>query len=569
MDYTSLLTIADVQHLALVKWCWFLFVAGGLVLWWRRAPAWIWPLWLGITSALSYGILVDGLPMMFWGLKADEVTIGAMYLRFAHNIGADFGYAHLPPFYPALFFQIFGTFGGWLGWNGVKIAKFASAISLLAIPSALYWVQAKYWLRRQIAHAPGPLAWLLSALLLGGVFLDWDALITKPYEAVASLGVILWTVFLVLDATTNRWPRWHTIRYGVAGGILFLTFYFWFFLAAIGIGLHNVFGPKIAGRLYRRYIVVAAIVLGIGALYWLPLAISYHRFGSENWQLGFLHLPWLATYGLQLEFSVRGLLMLVGFVTLLLARRQPYMKILLSLWAAGYIWQFMGLTTISIWAAPLQESKGFDFFSNFVLLLAASYGLERAWFWVKSQWPQTSGQAVGLLALILLSPQLLFGRFADQPNVQATRVEAREADKGVGALAEWFLANDPEGEKVTLLPGIPQLPALVPVNQFLYPNQHNSHPAARWSERALILEQMASATSSTALAHIADTNYFGAITRVVCYNTATTTCPMYFYVDNFPHEGTERVITLPAKFFKEPEWKKAYESSQFIVFERR
>lgn len=569
MDQTALLTIGDVQHLALVKWCWFVFVGGGLVLWWRRVPGWVWPLWLGVMTALAYWILVDGLPMMFWGLKADEVTIGAMYQRFAVDWNSDFGYAQLPPFYPALFFQLFGTIGGWFDWNGVKIAKSASAVALLVIPSALYWVQAVYWRRRPHSAGPGPLAWVLSAMLLGGIFLDWDALITKPYEAIAGLGVILWTTFLVLDVGAGVWSRWQSLRYGVAGGVLFLTFYFWFFLAAIGVALHNVFGPKVSGLAYRRYIGVGALVLLFGAAYWAPLVASYREFGSENWQLGFLHLPWLATHGLQLDFSLRGILMMVGVVTLLLARRRPYLKILLALWVAGYTWQLMGLTTISLWAAPLQESKGFDFFSNLVLLLAASYGLEATWYWVKSQWANTSATAATLVALVLLSPQLLFGRFADDPKVQTTRVEAREADKGVGALAEWFKQNDPIGQKLTLLPGVPQLPALVPVNQFLYPNQHNSHPAARWSERALVLEGMAQANSAKTFNETASKNYFGAIERVVCYNTATTTCPVYLYVDNFPHNGRERVINLPVKFLKEVPWQKVFESSQFIVFEWR
>ncbi len=569
MEQLSLLTIGDVQHLALVKWCWFLFVGGGLVLWYRRAPLWAWPLWLGVNSVLTYWVLVDGLPLLLWGLKADEVTIAAMYMRFAHNLGADFAYAGLPPFYPGLFFQLFGIIGGWFGWNGVKLAKVATALSLVTIPSALYWVQARYWRHRAAVPGPGPLAWFLSAILLGGVFLDWDALITKPYEAVAGLGVILWTTYLVLDVTTQVWPRWQTVRYALSGGLLFLVFYFWFFLAAIGIGLHNVFGPAVPGKFYRRYLGVGLGVLLVGAWYWWPLAWSYHRFGSENWQLGFLHLPWLSTYGLQLEFNIRSLLMLVGVLTLLLGRRQPYLKILASLWLSGYIWQLMGLTTITVWAAPLQESKGFDFFGNLVLLLAASYGLERMWYWLKTQWPQISNQAAALLVLVFLAPNILSGRFVDQPNIQATRMVGREPDKGVAALAEWFKQVDPDGQQLTLLPGVPQLPAMVPVNQFLYYNQHNSHPAARWSERALLLEQMAAATSSVALTQLADSNYFGAIKRVVCYNTATTTCPLYYYVDNFPNGGADRVITLPVKLFKEPLWQKVYESRQFIVFERR
>lgn len=562
----SLFTIADVQHLALVKWCWFLFVGGGLVLWWRQAPRWVWPLWLGVVSALAYWLLVDGLPMMLWGLRADEVTIAAMYERFAHNLGSDFSYANLPPFYPALFFQIFGAIGHALAWNGIKIAKVASALALFGIPSALYWVQAKFWQRRPELAGPGPLAWVLSAMLLGGVFLDWDAFITKPYELLAGLGVILWTTYLVLDNNQLAWPRWRALKYGVSGGVLFLTFYFWFFLAAIGVALHNVFGPKVSGTMYRRYAIVGGLTILIGAIYWAPLVAAYHRLGSENWQLGFLAIPWLATHGLKLEFTVRGVLMLVGLATLLLGRRRPYVRVLLALWVTGYVWQLMGLSTIALWGAPLQESKGFDFFSNLVLLLAASYGLEKTWDWFKTQWPQTSSQAAILVALVLLAPQLLFGQFADDPKVQTTRVTGREADKGVGALAKWFAAEDPAGETLTLLPGVPQLPALTPVNQFIYFNQHNSHPAARWSERALVLEQMAVATSSAALAEIATNNYFGAIKRVVCYNTATSTCPLYFYVDNFPNGGQERVITLPVKLFKAPEWQKVYESGQFIVF---
>ncbi len=469
-------TFFDLQMLVSIKLVFFAFVVLGIFGMYRKYTPVYFVSLIGILGSLAYYLFVKDIGMMFWGLIGDEITLAAMYYKFAHvSMLADFSYSHLPAFYPPLFFWIGGLFGRLMDWNGIQIAKFMTMMSFLIYPFILYFVQKLHWVHTShISHIPGPVAWLVSVFLIFGVF-DADALITKPYEVMSASLIALWTVYLLYDVYHGNLTKKHIAIYGVTGGILFLLFYFWFFLAAIGVGIFHVF-TKFKKRIHAWgfYLLIGIITLAIASPFWFPLAQSYTQLGSENWQAGYFLITGISSQGIDIAFAIPALVTLFGFATLLIYRKNIYVRALLSLFTAAYVWQIMGMVTLLVWASPIQESKGFFFWGTSILILAAAYGIERLWHWIKKDHTYKKWRlAIKMFALVLISTQMIFGSFADDPVAQATRVQSRTPRAGVAELVEYLQTQDTK-DTITLHSGITELYAFVPMNDFIYFNMNNS-----------------------------------------------------------------------------------------------
>lgn len=559
----------DIQQLILVKLCFFVFLAFGIIAVYRAWLPSVFLFGMGAISGLAYFFLIDNTLLMFWGLRADEQTIGAMYEMFAHgSLFSDFAYAHLPPFYPPLWFQIFGLIGRVMDWNGVQIAKFASLATITAFPILLYGVERWYWKKKS------GVIWMLGVIFLF-ITIDWDAIITKPYEFFSAALTVLWSVFLLLDVHEHRMTWKRTAVYGIAGGILFLIFYFWFFLAAIGIALFHLFSrEKVTARMYARFASVGAMMLIVASLFWLPLAKTYASFGSENWQLGFFVLDWIGTHGpIFSDWTIGGIIGMAGLISLVVFRKNQYMRGLLSLFAASYVWQIMGMFAIYFFASPLQESKGFFFFNRAILAFAAAYGAERAWLWYSETYAKTSDhrhawqRTAGVFGILFLAPQLLFGTFADNPDVQNVRVRANEIRQGLLELADYLNSRDNISKTVVLTSGLPELHSFVPLNEFIYFNQHNSHPAALFSERVLLVEEMSRAKTSEALYDTIHTTRFSPPALFIFYKGFDGVYRIFFHIDDFPNRMKEKTIDIPKALFEDARFDRVYENGHFVVFQ--
>lgn len=566
------LTYIDLQHFIGVKLCLIIFVVFGIWGMYKKyKPVYFLSLF-GITLSASYYIFVKDLGLMFWGLKGDEITIAAMYQKFAHGgFWSDFSYSHLPPFYPPLFFWIGAVFGRFLDWNGIQMAKFMSFATMLIFPLFFYLVQKLYWSNTtKTQYAPGRIAWMIGAILLF-IVIDDDAIITKPYELISASLTILWTAFLLRDSYYGNWNFKKIMLYGMSGGILFMLFYFWFFLAAIGVGVFHLF-TKFEGRLksWAHYLGVGLLTLLISSPFWFPLALSYTRLGSENWQAGYFLLSGISVEEIQISFGVSSLVFLIGFVCLLAYRQRSYIRALLSLFASSYIWQVMGMLTILIMASPIQESKGFYFFNRSILALACAYGLERLWLRLKDKgYAQLWLKPAMMLGIVIVASEVFFGTFSDIEIVQQMRKEARAPRNEIVHLVDYLSLYDLD-KTITLHSGITELYAFLPVNDFLYYNMNNSHPAAGFSERMLVVEDMARAQSSQELCAIVRNNPIVPIDRIILFKRyGGNAYLLYYHVDNFPQVNAEKTVAIPKQLFDSSEFETVYESDEFIVFEPR
>lgn len=516
-----------------------------------------------LLSALSYLLLVKGLKLPFWGLKGDEITIAAMFNSFAHkSLFSDFAYSNLPAFYPALFFQFFGLFGKIFNLNGVQIMKLAAATGIASFSFVFYYIQKYYW-QNKSDICNNKYIWFLSALLLP-VIIGWNEMIMKSYELFGSSLIILWSVFLINDLLDKKLDTKKYILYGLTGGVLFLIFYFWFFLAAIGISIFFLINRESPGiSKYLKLLMVAVLVILFGSPFWLPLSNSYKVLGSENWQLGFFVLDWIKVYAPMFKLNFSGLILSIGLFSLIYFRKNRIIQLYISLFIAGYIWQLMGISSLILFDSPLQESKGQHFFSQVILVLAAGFGLSQIWVFLINKYKFNINQKTSILFFIslLFSVNLFFGTFSDKPEVQEARVRGRSFRPGISELITYLEQNN-INKHLIQTSGIPELYAFLDINNYLYFNQHNSHPAALFSKRYEYLYDLSRSKTSVELNKKLETSE---IKYFVFYKGVDNYYPMYFHLDAFPYKIEETKILLDKKLFIEPQFSKEYENGHFIV----
>lgn len=560
-------TPADLELFAAIKLVFWIFSIGACLFYIKKWPNWLFLLFFGATQSVAYLLLVHGTVYPFWGLVGDEVFISAMFNAAAHTGFGDFAYAGLPAFYPPFFFGVFGIIGNLLDLNGVQLSKLAALSVFFLLPIGVYCIQQWYW-KDEAEDTPFTIAWVVGSIMLF-VLLPTATIILKPYEVVSAFGIIIWTVFLVRDIHKDRCNWIACLAYGLTGGVLFMTFYFWFILVAIGIAFyHASLRKKISVSIYSRFALVGIITLLVSLPYIYPLVRSYVTIGSENWQLGFTVLDRLATVGPGIEWSLVGLISLFGLGTMLYYRGQFYMRILLSLFAASYVWYGLGLVLIVLFQTPIQEDKGFLYFNSAILALAVGYGVQQVVKKIKIAHPSIVLPLV-LISIWLTAFQLIFGTFADDPNVQAVRLRSTSFHSGEQSLIGYLESQENLSETVTLTSGMGFVHAFLPIKTFHYINIHASHPAALFSQRIGTLRSLSSGKDAEMFYNQSQNTIFGSIDRFVFFNTNVPYYEVFYHADGYPNGIQEQSIQFSKDLFAPEFFERVYESKDFIVFEPR
>ena len=435
----EILSFADLQQIIAIKVVFFIFIVFGIFAIRKKIDYGPFLFIIGMLLARAYFALSQGTQLMFWGMQGDENFISALYYAGAHSsFFADFAYSNLPAFYPPLFFWFFGIFGKIFDWNGIQIAKLANLSVFFFFPVIFYYIQELFWKKHKSNNTPGSIAWFVSALLLF-VFVDTDAIILKQYEFVSASLVVLWTIFFIHLLHSNKLNRKNIIVLGITGGLLFMSFYFWFFFSAIGVAVFNLFsGKKITGKQYLHTFLVGFLILLFSSPFWFPLAKIYLTSGAENFQLGYTTIERLLLHAPFVELSIKGILALFGFGTLVFYVKKVYARSVLVLFSIPYIWQTIGLFTILFFASPLQESKGFMFWNGAVLALAVGYGIERIWNKYAVTRSEEWRTVVTVIGLILVGTQLIFGTFSNSYEVLGVHNRAKEFRPGIVKLIGFF-----------------------------------------------------------------------------------------------------------------------------------
>ena len=545
--------------------CFFL-LAG---IWWyrRKGPLLGYALLAGLSLAVTYLILIVGSQLTWWGLQGDEIFVTANLRRMAgFDWFSDFFYAQLPPFYPPLYFWLVGGFAGMLGLNGIRAAQLGVCAVLFFTPVVAY-----LWQRwQQQADAPAdPLpAWrhlvvALSVLLVS----DWTAVIFKPYEYLSAVLVVLWTASLLQHLTHCSGRDRCTWRYGLTGGLLLLTYHFWFFIAVIAVALHLALFPKFFLLKCKKLSLIGGLMAAVSAAYTIPLVLSFARYGIENWQSAFFifsdfdfYLPFTAP-------SVFGLFSTVGIVTILALRRRPYVAALGLLLVACYLWQLLNAFGLIFFSQTMLPSKPFLFLGGATLSVAAGYGIGE---WASRRLrTRTTMLGAFLLAWVLVSSQLLGGAFLNRSEVreqlramqQPLRAEFAEIIPQLSAVLEL--------QNLTILSsGVPQLSAYLPLHYYISYNAHFSHPAAEFSKRLEYLRWLAASATPQEFAQRVQHPAVGTIDALLLYKHADY-YPLLFWVDAFPNGGRELEIRIPARLIDRQYFDTVFEDKTFIFLRTR
>lgn len=526
------------------------------------------------TAAIfaSYAVMTAPLRTLLGGNTGDEQFITAFFARVLDGQPfSDFYYQGLPPFYPPLYFWIVGAISGPFVASGVTAAKIGAGLVFLAwfaVPYAFNrWLWARH--RRMGGGAVDPIAaspwfWLLFPLCF---FLSTDfyALTLKPFETLSALIAICW-IGGVRQALA--WPRWDArvlLTFGIVGGLLFLTYYFWWFIL-IPTTLAVALLTRPARRSLLRVAGIGAIMLIVSLPYTLPLAMSFARYGIENWQAVFFTIEDFHSYAPWASLSVAGLLLLAGAVGLWRFRHSAYAL------AAGltlifcYAYQAANLAVTLAGGKSAMAAKPFLFLGGAALSAGTAYAAVAAGGWIDRRYGRPALDAAVLAALLLTAPLFPFGRFIEEPKTLG-HLERALAPRGEILLAENIRAAVPDWrDRVWLSSGTASLNAYLPLYYFVAQSPHFSHQASRYSERFAAVRDLAAAEDAAAFDRlIAERTDVSAM--VLFKDPARPeSYPLFFWQDAYPNGGRDVRVDLRRSLIDEARWEKVKEDDDWVIF---
>jgi len=539
---------------------------GAYIMMYKRS----YPLFLllyGAISAAAFALLVDNLDLALWGLQGDEITIAAMYQTFASlGAGADFAYHHLPPFYPPGFFWLVSAIGAPLQLSGVGLMKLAGVIGFATFPLGTYLLAVVLHKKEGGSNMKLMRAVAFLAPLFMLVIIGVDPMLGKPYEVLALGATIFWTLSLWQRAHADNWNKWDVLLYGIIGGIIAMVYYLWLAFAAISLLLAIVF-IKRRLRYLLRLMSAAIVSFIILAPYAYPLFKAYTAIGMENWQTAFFVPDGLALWlPMVTQISVQSLLMLFGLCGMVYFWQKKPMKLLASMLASAYVWWIMGLCLLLFFDTPFQEFRGFYLYAPAVLGTAAAFSAVYAYKQFDIANNKRTLYTISAVLLLVLCANSVFGTFIDDPKLQEYRTEAAKIDEETGTLAQFLGRSD---TTVKTLHSVPQVQGFVPVNNVLYFNQHNNHPAALFSERMSFVESLAKATTTEQLTAINAASKFGPVERFIFFDDKQGGYYLFFHVDAFGKGIEEKIIEFDANLFSKELFVERFKNRKYVVIERK
>ena len=555
------LSMVEIWQIAVVRLLFYVFIAAGLVIFFKFKKTAALVMLISLFLGATYAVMIQASHVLWWGLQGDEIFVGAFLERVASGqFFSDFFYASLPPFYPPLYFWLVGGLGWILGTNGIGAAHLGVLLTLMLTPLITYWWQVRYWTK----HDEQPMERWRIAVTTAAVFVvaDWSAVIFKPYEFISAVLICFWTVFLFQDLQRQRFGVWRILSYGVSGGLLLMTFYFWFFPAVLAAVLFKLTAPDAIRGYWLRLAMVLITVAVVSLPFTAPLAVAYLQLGAENMQPAFFIPEDLNLFSPFLNFSAAGALSLAGLFTIAWYWRRPYVRALGALLAATYLWQLLNVVALAVDQSSLLPSKPFLFLATAVLMIAAGYGIGEA---VSSR-VRRPEQRAGLfvVGLVLLAAQLPGGSFIDDPAVRQRLVAMKQPlPEEIGQVVEKLSQVNDLKDLTILSSGIPQISAYLPLNYYISYNVHFSHPAAHFSERYAFVADLGRSASAAEFYQKLKRSPFEPIDALLLFK-GEGSYPFLFWLDDYPHGAAENQIDVPADLIDRQYFDTIFEDKHFV-----
>ncbi|MEK9156840.1 MAG: arabinofuranosyltransferase, partial [Patescibacteria group bacterium] len=542
----------------------------------HRDHLWVWAGAIGLAWSLGAAAILLPAHTLLWGNQGDETfQIAFMEKVISGHPFSDFFYANLSPFYPPLYFWIFGTLGRIFNWDGISAAQWGTLITyaLLPLVAVLFSKICRWTFQEQ------KVALLLSIGTL--LFLPTEALLLKPYEAAAALFSVLWIYAFIKLLKEPSWGL--RIILGISGGIIFLLYYFWFVLlipAMIGLILSSRrqegspwWIPHYVRNDMRSFITIGIITTFVASPFLIPYLYDLITLGQQNYQSVYffpsdahLYAPWFS-------YTFAGLLT-IGSIITYIARKSwsDAQKATLAITGSIMLWHFVQLIVLATGGKSVMLSKPFLFLGGVALMLPA---IEWIGEWINAgcrlaRLEFIDSRKVLIASIIIFAPLLPNGLFLDDTKIQA-QLEQNLLSRTSSFVAENIRVFVPDyAQRTWLVSGLQDLNGILPITHYLAWNPHFSHPAAHWGTRLNELERISKLTTANEVTQSFDALGINALLLYRATDENGNAYYPFFYEEDAWPNGTEsKKLRFDEKLINLENWQVVHEDNEWRVLLRK
>jgi len=474
-----------------------------------------------------YGLMFQGTEFgmnAHWADNANRIAAINKMLLFKDPF-QDWYTSGLSMFYPPLWFWLMALWAKIMQIDAVQTVKYGYLFVFLIYPWLLYFSW-KPLVSRKLA----------AAITVTTIFFAHWLIDYTPYEHITAALFLPWWLRFVAQSPPN--PLHSRVAYKhLALGIFFgaalaLAYYWWFFLAIIGLAIEWITNPRDCGKLLSRRLIITLGIIIVTAVYWLPLIIQILTNGFESTQSLFFGMRHSNLTG-QWEFlNWHGVFIIAGAL------------------AAGYTWndtqtgklkylQIAGIVMILLDRAfnlsgqSIQTRKLLEFAP---VLLAPS--LVVAGFAIWNHAKASLRIQPALFALLVIISLVAYNEqtqmFLD-PKYK-TAVETRRPTQTVKALEAASVAG-----QVMLTNRYIEM-CYVPYYTFITITNTSAHPAGRYSKRATFLELATKITEPDLLAYALRRNVYDAVDWIYLPRDKTSGAP-FLTVSKYGFNLPKKTVT--------------------------
>lgn len=524
-------------------------------------------------SVLSfYFVLSFPLQKMFWGNSGDEVFIFSFLTSvIQRGFFIDFFYSYLPVFYPPLYFWVTGYLSSFFTNNGFVAAKIGVlGIIMLWFFGSYFWQ--KFYNQLINKNQKSEIYnkdwfWLIYPIIFF-LAIDFNQIFTKPYEAITALFMVIFTAYLAISFADKKWGIKHYLFFGISGAILFLTYYFWWFILIPSFFVLAIFS-KDKFKNVIRICLMGVIIFVLSLPYILPLALSYIKYGLENWQATYFYFKAFFTFIPWSLFSWQGIIYLFGLIGLISFRHIKFVQANLVIFVFCYFYQFINVFNFLLGNKSVQADKSFLFLGGAVLSVGASYSLIYLYEKYISKKDIKIRRSAVIVIILMFSFQLPFVGFIDRDDI-LKQIDSDLEKPTMEAVAGFIKREIPDYlDRTWLSSGATDINAYIPLSYYVAYNPHFSHQASNYSQKINNIEKMSRMKSPEDFCEITKGVYPQIDTLFLFYEKETHSFPLFFWEDNYPGSGHEIRLDLDEELISDDCWEKAFDSGEWKIYLRK
>ena len=530
-----------------------------------KRKTWLLALLASISLTAFYLVFSWSFKKMWWGNNGDEIFIISFLSQVLHdNPLKDFYYHNLPAFYPPLYFWLTGIFSRPFTNNAITAAKIGVSLTLAFwffgtfLWQKIYQKFVNQKITTNLFAGNGILLFLFPLIYF--FLLDFNDIILKPYETLIALILAILLGFMAESFSLKKWSLKEYLFFGISGALLFLSYYFWWFMAIPALFILVFLSDKKLTN-FIRLSIIGLIMVALSAIYIGPLFVSYLG-GIENWQALFFVPSDFSTFASFSLFSWRGIIMLCGLIGLIIYRHEEFFKANLILVVTSYLYQFISIILYISGANALQAAKPFLFLATASLALGAAKLFFELWQTYGKKLSERNQFNIILVILIFSVYFWPMASFVDDPVVR------RQIDINQSFPSAFYLSNNIKknvsdyATRTWLSSGAPEINAYLNIHYFIAHNPHFSHHASLYSQRMALVNDLSLAEAEK----FVDLMNNSSIDALLLYKqNSLDYYPLFFWADNYPNGGREEMVKIPKAGIDSLNWSNVYEDREWLV----